>query len=199
MADTTSPVEIFSPSIAGALRQGEIITDLVQYRRLNDRAEVGQAPFESHHYSFAVVVSQDCDLDWDFKARQSNPPKASKLLTSILFCEAKPAADVRFSGISKEMWDKIRQNKDERYQFLQCVPTDRDAFGEGVGELVLDFKRYFGLLAVDAYEQVAGDARRRCCLVSPYLQHLATRFYYFQYRVALPKDHESEPGSTCLV
>lgn len=57
----------------------------------------------------------------------------------------------------------------------------------------VDFKRYFAIPVDEIYARIdAGELRRRCCFQAPYLQHLATRFYCYQARIALPEQHFSE-------
>ncbi len=194
MADTLDIIKKYKRSTTGALRQGEIVTGLNVYSALRREGQTEISEFGEVEFPVAVVVSQDCDLDWDYKARFSDRSNDKKLLRSVLFCEAEEAAIAKSRGLTSEVWKRIVQNKDERYQFLESIPASHDDAGQGIGELVLDFKRYFALLTADAYGQIDDTATRRCRLQPPYVQHLATRFYYFQYRVALPQDHESEPA-----
>jgi hypothetical protein len=66
-------VAIYAPSPNdGTLRQGELLSALIQVRlSLATVVDEPEAPeFETIVHPFAIVVSQDCDLDWDFKARQ---------------------------------------------------------------------------------------------------------------------------------
>ena len=94
------------------------------------------------------------------------------------------------------IWAKIKQNKDERYHFFEKIETNHDLYDESIGELVIDFKRYFSLPTDELYMRIlSGETKRRCRLVTPYLEHLSSRFAYFQGRVALPEDHHSEPGA----
>lgn len=186
---------IYSPSPPkGPLRQGEILSDLKQPipRSAYHNSEEIMVDFIEHPYT--IVVSQDCDLDWDYKARQEEG-KASKLLPNILFCEVVSAQNLRNSdSINSDLWRRIRINKDERYQFLQTIPSEEDALRQGIPEFGIDFKRYFTLRTDDVYAALASNtAQRRSRLISPYLEHLSTRFAYYQFRVALPSDHESEP------
>lgn len=145
-------------------------------------------------HDYAVVVSQDCDLDWDWKARM-NGDKPDKLLSGILFCEAKPADRLVYERKYNRQERKIiRQNRDERYQFLQKVDSEFDLLENGVPELVVDFKRCFSLPAEEAYYRLESEElQRRCLFEHPYLQHLIARFWSFQGRVALPEQHFSEP------
>lgn len=95
-------------------------------------------------------------------------------------------------GINSAIWRRIEQNKDERYQFLKRITPEQDTLGEGLPELGIDFKRYFTIPTDEVYVRLSAGVQRRCRLVSPYLEHLSTRFWYFQARVALPAEHRSE-------
>lgn len=181
----------------GALRQGEIISNLHSYKV--DIATMGtdEVSFTINDYPFAIIVSQDCDLDWDYKARQ-NLTSQKKLIPNVLFCEISAAVDIRHAtGINSNIWEKIKVNKDERYQFLQKVDTNSDSLAENLPEFAIDFKRYFTVPTDELYYQIEQrrTAKRRCRLLSPYVEHLSNRFYYFQSRIALPEDHFSEPTS----
>lgn len=184
----------FRASTAGAIRQGEIISDLVTYER---NLLQPKGSFDEQLRPFAIVVSQDCDLDWDYKSRFANsqePSKStSKELPNVLFCMAQTASETRSAVLKTEFWKRIQQNKDERYQFLEQVPPAFDLNASGLPELVLDFKRYFTIPTIDVYDQVQSTAQRRCILNNPYLEHFSSRFVYYQGRVALPADHASMP------
>ena len=148
-------------------------------------------------HPFAIILSQDCDLTQDWAARQKLADEAgdaelgNRLLRGILFAEVNTAEDLRSRIKKTEHWKRLTQNKDERYHFLEAVPSGADAVNEGLPELGIDFKRYFTLPAGEVYRRVGQGAKRRCRLASPYLEHLSTRYYYFQQRVALPEDHQS--------
>jgi hypothetical protein len=94
----------------------------------------------------------------------------------------------------ERIWHQIEINKNDRYHFFQRIPTEEDSLGEGLPELAIDFKRYFTIPTDELYWQInAGDAQRRTCLESPYMEHLSQRFTSFLSRVALPQDYESMP------
>jgi hypothetical protein len=193
------PPPIYRPSTAGlgsSLRQGEILSNVPQFRF--DAATLGVAnpSGEPMYHPYALILSQDCDLEQDFNARQKQIA-SDKLLPNVLFCEVATAEELfgRVKTLGSKLWDRIRINKDERYHFLQKVEADSDALGQGVPELGMDFKRYFTIPTDEIYKRIEfGEAKRRCVLVSPYLEHLSSRFAYFLSRVALPEDHFSEPA-----
>jgi hypothetical protein len=193
--------DIYIPSLDGALRQGEILTGIVQVRLAVATLGTDQKEIEEVVHPYAIVLSQDCDLDWDWRGRTQpvNPGEIpgqsqQKLLPSILFGEMTTAEALRVL-VNSTIWGRIRLNKDERYQFLQAVSREDDVLGEGLPELGMDFKRYFTVPTDEVYGRLqGGEARRRCRFKSPYLEHLSTRFCYYQFRVALPQDHESAPA-----
>lgn len=145
-------------------------------------------------HPFAIVVTQDCDLIQDYAVRMESNFSSDKIIPSILFCEVITAEQLRGSGgIKSDIWKRIRMNRDERYHFLEKVSSVDDSLKEGLPELGIDFKRYFTLPTTEVYMRLETDVKRRCRLISPYLEHFSTRFCYYQFRVALPKDHFSEP------
>ncbi len=185
---------IYSPSVAGELRQGEIITDLSELRlNVPQFTATGEALFDIDLHPYVIVVSQDCDLTQDYSAKQDPQTAADKVLPSVLFCEATTAKLLRGrADINKDVWRRAVTNKNERYHVLESVPAQFDALGVGLPALGIDFKRYFSLPRDEAYHRIATDAHRRCRLVNPYLEHFCTRFFYYQLRVALPTDHQIE-------
>lgn len=178
-----------------SLRQGEILSNVIRIQV--DLAFPGteEQRVDSVEHGYAVLLTQDCDLEQDFKARQqlNNP---DKLLPNVLFCHVATAEQLRgVKGINTDIWKRISQNKDERYHFLQKVDAALDSLQQGIPELGIDFKHYFTIPTDELYKRIEiGEAKRRCVLVSPYLEHLSSRFAYFLSRVALPEEHFSEPG-----
>lgn len=190
--------EIYVPSTAGPLRQGEFLTDIIQIRLNVDPLAQYPDPDEEHvlvlcNHPIAVVVSQDCDLDWDYRDRERG--SGPKLIPNVLLCEVASSRELRGrSDINSTIWQRVRANKDERYQFLERVPSDKDAVGDGLPEMALDFKRCFSIPTGEIYLQLQSQAKRRCRLVSPYLEHLSHRLFHFHARVGLPAEHLSEPS-----
>jgi hypothetical protein len=179
------------------LRQSEILTDVVQRRQSLQSLDAEKPVLENISHPLAVVITQDCDLEQDFRARQSNPSNetaiekkvSDKLLPNILLLEAISATEL-LGKVSGDIRKRVRQNKDERYHVLQEIPPEHDAQSNGLPALGVDFKRVFTIPTDELYVQLTSNAKRRTCLSSPYLEHLAKRFADFQSRVALPQDHQ---------
>lgn len=187
------------------LRQGEIITDLTRAVLDLDQLphgkfpESGIAQFRQLMYRFAIVVSQDCDLEQDFRVRQLGDEdeidrKRVRLLPEVLFCVAEAATILKTEpyknalGRSTSRAKLVQENKDERFHYLAEVPSDQDSLGAGIAPLLIEFRRYFTIPTDEIYRRIEQRAAfRRCVLVPPYRDHFATRFHYYQYRIALPE------------
>jgi hypothetical protein len=187
--------ELYARSEGGSLRQGEIITGLVQVRLAVETMDSEAPSIDLVHHPLAVILSQDCDLvqDWQLRSLtpRSDPKAATKLLPDVLLAQMTTSDQMKGQIAGSDIWKRIRQNKDERYQVLEAVPAGEDALSKGLPALGIDFKRYFTIPTEELYFRVAREmASRRCRLLSPYLEQVSTRFCYYQFRVALPADHQ---------
>ena len=199
----TSNNRIYRPSIGeDSLRQGEIFTDLYQYHL--DIGSVGLDPSQSiiinREHPYAILITQDCDLDQDFRVRKTSDVSVTedgrtgidKLLPNLLFVEVVTSNDL-IKDLDKRMKDRIKINNDARYHFLQKIEPHDDLLGEGLPELGMDFKRIFSIPTDEVYRRIEiGECKRRSVPISPYLEHLSQRFSAFIGRVGLPEQHRSE-------
>lgn len=187
---------IYAPSQTGSLRQGELVSGVVEFKRvIGSGQSTVQTEVKGLIHPYAMVLTQDCDLVWDYQARQE-ASSAHKLLPNILFCEVMEADSFKQerAEINSSIWQRIKTNKDERYQFLEAIPQTSDLQTNGIPDLCIDFKRYFCVAADDVYWQIANNqVSRHSQLVSPYSEHLVSRFFYFQSRIGLPRDHGRSP------
>ena len=198
------------------LRQGELINNLFEFRlQIPEVKSINnvhkRVKFDPIVHPYAIVVSQNCDLEWDYKAR-SREASEDKLLTHILFCALFTPDEVRSrSGLKSELWKRVKQNQDERYHHFdeallisteQCTNEfvaavrkmntedfhNKYGTGEIVPELIADFKTTFSLPNEFAYWLVStGQANRKGALFSPYLEDFMHRLYGFLGRVATPE------------
>lgn len=179
--------------VGGCLRQGEILSGLKQFLLTLDSI-VGEPIGDYFEHPYALLVTQDCDLEQDYRDRIAGVDGSFKMLPGLLFCEVVDAEEL-FSRMdrNKGLWRRVAQNKDERYHYLQNVDAAIDAELIGMPELGIDFKRYFTLPTAEVYRRIElGEARRRSVLMSPYVEHVSCRFAYYLSRIALPSDHVSE-------
>ena len=180
----------YLPSLSSWFRQGEIIGDLFELRPKvteGDTIDVKQATeVERIDHPYAIVVSQDCDLEWDYKARQGQASD-DKFLTHILFCclyfpdeiRGRPGLD------SSQLFKRARQNQNERYHHFDQAPTDDTE--QVLPEFYADFKTTFSLPVGFAYTLLSGGyATRLGFLSSPHLQDFMHKLCNFLGRVAIP-------------
>lgn len=186
-----------SPTNGAALRQGEILSNLSQFSIQIETIGTDKPVVNIQLHPYAIIVSQDCDLDWDYRARSGAKASESKLIPNMLLCEVETAQALSESpGVDARIWRAIQRNNDQRYQFFQAVAKDHDRENEGLPELAADFKRYFTVPTDALYFQVSNWAtKRRCILRSPYLEHMCRRFFNYQSRIALPSEHYSDPAT----
>lgn len=200
---------VFRPApIDGVFRQGEIVSDVVQLHIRaaslgNDSVDL---ELEEKIHPFALVLTQDCDLDWDFKARETQPhqdtsqenKRQAKLVPNVLMCELTTTEVLRPRLAGSDVLKRIRNSQDERYHYFPAVLSGSDRAEEGLPDLIADFKRVFSIPTDELYMRLQLGLRRRVVLQSPYLQHLSTRFGYYCFRVALPEQDQlavpSEPS-----
>lgn len=177
------------------LYQGEILTRVVEwvpsYAAGAPNAVSTVSPMQ---YELAVVVTQDCDLAQDWSKRQSAPSEETDL-TCVLLCRAVLAetafsSEERFRG--KDLQKPIRNNKNERYQYLAEVPTTADGAVQGHQAMLVDFKALFTVRTTELYRQLRvgeNPQPRRFRLETPWAEHLQCRFAGYHARIGLPRDH----------
>ena len=163
------------------LRQGEVITGLEQAVRVTLVGEV-----EVKQHPFALIASQDCDLASDYRDRQTGKLSA---MNGVLIFEAFPA-DVFLAALpnaGRIERKQIKQFQNSRYHFLDAGPVHLDLVQEGIGPLVIDFRRYFTIPSVEIDTQLGQGAKRRCRLKAPFADHLLSRAFQYMGRIALPE------------
>ncbi len=185
---STTPIYRRAP-VGDCLCHGEVLSGLVRFRRDPAKIEEPELSVLRVEYPYVLVLSQSCDLLQDFNGRRDDKPQ----LPEVLFCHVPTADDLRKACGGSDIWKRIKQNKDERYHFLEKIAPEHDSCKEGVPELSVDFKRYFTLPTDEVYRLLElQSAMRRAVLCTPFLEHLSSRFAYFLGRIALPREHISE-------
>jgi hypothetical protein len=171
------------------LRQGEIISNLCEFKLQIPEEKtiesIKEPKFDPIYHTYVIVVSQDCDLEWDHKARLQEASE-HKLLTHVLFCALFPREEIKDESKRKSQeFNRIKDNQNERYHYLSAAPVNG---GENsLPELVVDFKTTFSLPTEFVYWLLTtGQTIRKGALSSPYLEDCMHRLYSFLGRVAIP-------------
>jgi hypothetical protein len=179
----------------GAIRQGEVLGPIVRHdaafppRRIPKETQV---TVDSLLVDLVLVLSPDCDLNWDHEMRfvdcWDSPDEAAHGVEQVLMCPLQRRGEIRWRFHKKgDLWDRVDGNHDRRYHHIP---------GAQVEELELylhphfiDFKKAISMPTEQLYDGVlAGDIERVARLPDYYLHHLIHRFYGFLSRVALPDE-----------
>lgn len=187
---------VYIPCIANdRVHQAEIISDLTQWVPELDAAGK-PAQLRPRVHPFAIVMTQDCDLEQDFRERSKGADERDndRLLPSVLFCEMMNFDRIidrcRIKG--KDNRKGVERNDNFRFQYLRAVLPDNECSGNGIPQLCIDFKRYFTIPTDEVYRQADDNseaALRRCQLNECYREHLQHRFATCFSRVSLELDH----------
>ena len=155
-------------------------------------------PVTSLLHDLMVVMSPDCDLEWDYFLRFPKPEHAagyqpapgiesqSKYLPHVLLCDAHPDEELlAMPGMNKGIWRNVISNQDQRYHHLPSGPVGNPHVSP-LPDLVLDFKKPLTIPTSMLYKvaPVQGPAaRRRTADLSPRSDPTLLRILS---RVALP-------------
>jgi hypothetical protein len=114
---------VYSPITEGPLRQCELISNLVEPRtRPDGLSGGGPLTTDLRSHALVAVMTQDCELEGDYRARNSEPRDEPKLIDVILLCDVFPEEEVREVAkrvrLDSKAWKRVKQNRDERFHYL---------------------------------------------------------------------------------
>ena len=146
MSPVPGPYRVTAPDSTAPLRQGEILTNVIRLRVRSDTVQSANPVFDRIDHPFAVVLSQDCDLEQDRRVRFPCPAGVRQASPERVLLRRRAGPGVVRPVIAKlgkksKAWDRIQQNNDVRYHFLQKVELGCDRLHDGLAELAIDFKR----------------------------------------------------------
>jgi hypothetical protein len=186
--------EVWAPAGGSAIRQCEVLSEATQFFARSESLGTETLTLDGRIHTWVMVLTQDCDCDWDFAARSGigEIEGHHKEVPNLLFCEALTEDELRARPqVKSDIWRRIRDNQDERFHTLPEIPAQLDARGQGVPELVLDFKRCFSVPTSEIYKQMElnepGGLQRRAYLLPPFRDQASTRAFGFHGRIATPE------------
>jgi hypothetical protein len=184
------------------LFQGEILSNVVERRAIR-QADGSTFDLSEILHPFALIISQDCDLQQDAHVRGGSvdaTKRENAALEHVLLVVASEYDKARDRFAGSDVRKRARMNKDERFHFLCRARREDDALAQGTPALVLDFKRIFSYPTTELLGSISsGETKRRSRLAPTYLEHLSSRTGYFIQRVALPADHHDlDPAAPVL-
>ena len=176
----------------GRISQGDIYrnVDFIEYVA----EKGGQVEISKITFPLVVVLTQDCDLEQDFRFRHGRPKRKTqdKLLLSVLVAPLYNAEHVYLGKHLSELhiamqdipktstYGKIlQQNKNPRYHYVEFPPDI------SIVESVIDFKHYFSVNV----EYLKKEKRQDfvCRLPPLYREDLSHRYACFLARIGLPQ------------
>lgn len=173
------------------ISQGDIIRD-VEYIELVSE-EAGKLTIDKVRFPLVVVLTQDCDLLWDYRLRWAEPKPSNqdKKLFSVLVAPMYNAEHV-YSGeqltelrMKMQTFNRdgtqgqfLRNNSNPRFHYLEF-----DA-GIQVVPSVVDFKHYFSVNV--EYLKEIKNSNFVCQLPTLFREDICQRFSSFLSRIALP-------------
>lgn len=175
--------------------QGDIYRDIVMPLAMPLGLGQNGKEFEiaEIEYNYAVVLTQECDLEQDFRNKEQNGDKQDKCLPSILLAPAYLAEQLRegthlsdlglvMEHIDSKRWRILIRDNNKRYHFLE-----KDLEHQ-VPDLVVDFKHYFTLSRDFFYSKMVNDIQYVASIDVLYREHLSHRFAYYLSRIGLPEE-----------
>ncbi|MDD5605750.1 MAG: hypothetical protein PHR51_00200 [Patescibacteria group bacterium] len=141
--------------------------------------------YASVDLQYAVVLTQECDLDLDYKLRRDKPDQHDKHLQTILICPAYLSTDLcngkHLEGRTMSPVDlkKLKKGDLKRYHLLN------EDLSLSIPELVIDFKHFFTVPRGFLYSQ------RKSCYIATmneiFRESLSQRFAFYLSRIAEPE------------
>jgi len=167
---------------------------------ISEALEAGGFSVLTMTFPYAVVLSQDCDLEWDFQNRSPASANHDKRLQSILVCPAFPSDQLKNGNHMQELglqmqywssdqWKYIKQNMNPRFHFLRKSDS-----GEPFNDLALDFKQYYTLTREEFYQK--NMPHYITSLKELYRENLSQRFAFYLSRIGLPEEVITLPNGT---
>jgi hypothetical protein len=173
------------------LRQGDII-EKIEYIQSVEEVD-GTIVVNKILFPLVMVLTQDCDLTWDYESRKDTSGNDDKQLISVIVAplynyehliRGEHLSDIgrtmaKFSPDMKKTDNKtLRHNDNPRYHYLEFARTVQ------IVNSVIDFKHYF---SVNAEYLKARKAEGFVCSVSElYREQVSLRFANFLSRIGLP-------------
>jgi len=192
------------------IMQGDIFEDVPVLRwELGDDVKITTK--DSDWLKFAIVLSQECDLDADFR-NWSNPARKDhdKCLPSVLVCPAYPSEQFKLGthlGPDKPMvdWNKlglfkqIKDNNHARFHFLEkATQSDNEKNGIYVPSLVVDFKHYHAL-PIKAVYKLYDIGHYVGSINELFREELSHRFSFYLGRIGVPPLDKCPPCEDELI
>jgi hypothetical protein len=187
--------------------QGDIFSNLniILYSGIDGEETHSEIDIYEIILPYAIILTQDCDLESDFNKRKSFEKKKldassikqcyNKFIDSILICPAFSAEILRAGEHLKQMqmeverinskdWNKVKNNDNHRYHYLSSTELlNLDDETIEIPALAIDFKKFYTVPRDYLYIHRNNYTVSLNELVR---ENLSLRFANFQSRIGLP-------------
>ena len=173
--------------------QGDIFRDVDYIEYVNEKS--GIAEISKIVFPLVLVLTQDCDLEQDYKYRWSKDKGGSshdKWLISVLVAplynaehvylgEHLSELDMRMESINKKKspGQNLRNNERPRYHYIEFPPDIP------IVPSVIDFKHYFSVNV--NYLKKIKKSNYVCCVSDLFREDISQRFASYLARIGLPE------------
>lgn len=172
------------------LCQGDIIRDVRHIEHITERD--GNLSISYIEFPYIVVLTQDCDLNQDYKFRTDKTCQTQdKFLLSVLVAPLYNAEHVFAGnhlsdiGITSEKINntktpgkRVTSNQDARYHYLEFPGKI------GIVPLIIDFKHYFSVNHISL--EILKKTKFACKVSELYREDISQRFSSYLSRIGLP-------------
>ena len=182
---------------AERIKQGDILTD-VEYIEYADVID-GVIKISKIRFPLVIVLTQDCDLTWDFDSRKRITGTQDKYLFSAIVAplynyehfilgdhlsELGQKMQTISAKLTKTDNKNLRNNENPRYHFLE--------FDDNIPIVnsVIDFKHYFTVNITKLQEHK--DKHYICTVSELFRERISQRFANYLSRIGLPDMLKSE-------
>jgi hypothetical protein len=177
--------------------QGDIYKD-IEYPILETDEKNAVNKLKLITTQYLVVLSQDCDLEQDYKDRSNENGKQDKHLDYILAIPLFLASSLKngthlsdlgyiSESFGSKDWDKIASNQNSRYHYLMLYEEFQ------VPELVADFKRYVTIPRSVLYS--LRTSKYLATMDTLFRENMSQRFANYFSRIGLPEVLPKETSS----
>jgi hypothetical protein len=170
--------------------QGDILReiDVIDW---NIEDTSGEYKIFNANLPYIIVMTQDCDLEWDFNNRSEPAAKKhDKYLHNVLACPAYNAAEfkdgdhLKSNGLKMNTWGgdgykKILQQNNARFHYLERNQALQ------VPKLVVDFKHYYTIPRDALYKMYV--EHYLATINKLFRESLSQRFSSYLSRIGLPE------------
>jgi hypothetical protein len=175
--------------------QGDILRDVEYIESVQEQA--GIIEIKKVLFPLAVVLTQDCDLEWDYKFRTEPQITQDKQLISVLLAPMYNAEhffqgnhlseiDIASRVFGRKEQPSVKQKNIARYHYLD-FPVE-----VGLVPCVIDFKHYFSSTVI--YLEKLKKTAFICKVAELYREDISHRFASFLSRIGLPPEPQRQGG-----